>query len=182
MPQKCSLGRITTLTLPTNPLVCSLRPLEAVTMVTASGCGSRQCHCCGQGGRGGCALRCLENARTHSSKMGLSLLPLLLCCPPLTAHKAKGTPSWWVWGQRKSDVASRTLQRPLRDPWRNQPRILRIPQLSSGKTDRRTVTHFARLPTPDSDRLLQAGETEAQGPLQRSQSEQGQRTTRESTV
>lgn len=38
-------------------------------MVTASGSGWRRFHCCGKGGRGGC----LVNARTHSSKMGLSL-------------------------------------------------------------------------------------------------------------
>lgn len=177
MPPCGSLGGRTTLTLPQNPLVCSPQPPGAVTVVTASGGDSPWFHCCGPGGRGGCAPCCLENAKTHSSKMGLSLVPLLL--PP---HEAKGTPSWWMWGPRGSGIAARTLQGPLRKPWRNRPRVRRIPQVSSGKTEGRTGTHPARLPTPDSRRLLQAGETEAQGPLQGLTVSKGQRTTRESTL
>lgn len=150
------LERGTTLALPTNPLVWSPHP-RAVAVVTASGCGSRRFLCCGKVARG-CARRCRENARTHSSQMGLTLLLLLLSLPPPPHHKAKGgTPSCWMWGQRRSGVPSRTLQGLLRSLWRNCPQDRRIPSISSGKTDRRMVTHPGLVPALDSNRLLQQG-------------------------
>ena len=143
------LGRGTTLILPTNPWVWSPPPNGAVAVVTASrgrGGGSPRLRCRGKGASGGCGPRCLENVRTYKRKMGLSPTSLLLFLLP--DHKTKGTPSWWLWAQRVSGVPSRTLQGPLREPWRNRPRVRRIPPMSSGKMNRQTVTLPASLPTP----------------------------------
>lgn len=101
--------------------------------------------------------------------MGLSPTPLLPCLLP--GHKAKGTPSWWMSGQRLPGVPSRVLQGPLRDPWRNRPQVRRIPPLSSGKTDRRTVTCPARLSRPA--RSARPGFRRLPGTASRSPSEQG---------
>lgn len=169
-------------------MVWSPQPPGAVTVVTASRGrrrGSPRFHCCGKGGSGDSAWRCLENARTHSSKMGLSPTPLLLFFL-LPDHKAKGTPSWCMWGQQVSDVPSRTLRGPLKDPWRRRPQVRQIPPVSSGKTYRKTMTLpalFRTLPPPHVPTLIGFYKQEKLRPRDHFKwhSEQGQGTTLGST-